>query len=99
MIVEPTGVPNKIDKINPIKAHAIEIQAEQIVTPLKLLNTRIAESDGNIIKAETKREPTKFIATTITIAIIVARNILNNFIFVPLAFAKFSSKVTAKILL
>ena len=75
------------------------MHAEQIVTPLKLLKTRIAESDGNIIRAETNSDPTKFIATTITIAIIVAKNILNISIFVPLAFAKFSSKVTAKILL
>ena len=99
MIVDPTGVPNKIERIKPKNAHAIEITAEDIVTPLKLLNILIDESAGNIISAETRREPTKFIATTITIAIIVARNILNNSIFVPLAFAKFSSKVTAKILL
>ena len=99
MIVEPTGVPNRIEKINPRNAHTTEIIAELIVTPLKLLKTLIADSAGKIIRAETRSEPTRFIATTITIAIIVAKKILKILIFVPLAFAKFSSNVTANILL
>ena len=99
MIVAPTGVPNIIETIIPIKAHIIEMIAEEIVTDLKLLKTLIEQSAGNIIRAETKSEPTRFIATTITIAIIVASIVLNKSIFVPQATAKFSSNVTANILL
>ena len=76
IIVAPTGVSNKIDTIMPNIAHTTEIIAEHIVTDLKLLNTRIAESAGKITRAATKREPTKLIATTITIAIIVAIKML-----------------------
>ena len=36
-IVEPTGVPAKIEIINPEREHKTEITAEQIVTDLKLL--------------------------------------------------------------
>ncbi len=99
IIVAPTGVPAKIERIIPKKAHKTEIIPEQIITPLKLLKTRIAESAGNITSADTKSEPTKFIAITITMAIILASKMLSNPVFVPLAFAKFSSNVTAKILL
>lgn len=99
IMVEPTGVPNKIDKIKPKNAHTTDIIAELIVTPLKLLNTLIEDNAGKIMRADTSSEPTKFIATTITTAIIVAKKMLKTPIFVPLAFAKFSSKVTAKILL
>ena len=99
MIVAPTGVLNKIEIIIPKNAHSAEIIPEQIVTDLKLLNTRIDESAGNITSAETRSEPTSFIATTITTAIIMAISVLYTPGFVPEAFAKFSSKVTAKILL
>ena len=99
IIVAPTGVPAKIDVIIPKNAQTTEIIPEEIVTALKLLKTLIAESAGNITKADTSTEPTRFIATTITTAIIVAIKMLYSPVFVPLALAKFSSKVTANILL
>ena len=99
IIVAPTGVPAKIEAIMPVNEQATEIILEQIITPLKLLNKRIADNAGNITNAETRSEPTKFIATTMTIAIIVENAILNTSVFKPLAFAKFSSNVIAKILL
>ena len=71
-IVLPTGVPAKIETKSPKTEHATETAAEQIVTDLKLLNTRIAERAGKITSAEIKREPTRFIASTIIIAIIIA---------------------------
>ena len=46
--------------------------AEQTVTALKLLNIRIAESAGKIIKADINKEPTKFIASTMITATIIA---------------------------
>ena len=76
IIVAPTGVPAKIEITIPKKAHTIEIILEEIVTALKLLNILIDDNAGNTTKAETKSEPTKFIATTITTAIIVATRIL-----------------------
>lgn len=99
IIVAPTGVLNRIEKIIPKKAQTAEIIPEQIVTDLKLLKTRIAESAGKITSAETSKDPTRFIATTITTAIMLAINMLYSPVFVPEAFAKFSSKVTANILL
>lgn len=99
IIVAPTGVPAKIEIIIPKSEQTTANPAEHIVTALKLLNTRIADNAGKIIKADTNSEPTKFIATTITTAIIVAINTLYNSTLVPEACAKFSSNVTANILL
>ena len=71
-IVEPTGVPRRMDRMIPKKAQHTEMTAEQIVTDLKLLNILIAESAGNITSADTRSEPTRFIARTIITAMIVA---------------------------
>ena len=98
-IVAPTGVLNKIDAIIPKNAQTTEIQAEQSVTDLKLLNTRIADNAGKITSAEIRSDPTSVMATTITTAIITAIIRLITLTFVPVARAKLSSKVTAKILL
>ena len=98
-IVEPTGVPDMIDIKIPIRVHTTDSTAEHIVTDLKLLKIRIAESAGKIIRAEIKSEPTKFIARTIITAIITAISRLYALDFVPTALAKLSSNVTAKILL
>jgi hypothetical protein len=98
-IVEPTGVPARIEISIPEAEHSTEIMAEHIVTALKFLNTLIADSDGKIMRADIKSEPTNFIARTIITAIVIAIIRLYAFAFVPTAFAKFSSKVTANILL
>lgn len=99
IIVAPTGVPARIDMLIPKNAHTTEFIAEEIVTALKLLKTLIEDNAGKIIRADTRSEPTNFIAITITTAMTVAIIMLNNSVFVPDAFAKFSSNVTAKILL
>lgn len=71
-IVEPTGVPARIEIIMPDKAHTTENIAEQIVTARKFLNKRIAESAGKITRADISREPTRFIANTMMTAMITA---------------------------
>lgn len=98
-MVEPTGVPARTDTNMPRIAQTTENIAEQIVTALKFLNTRIAESAGKITSAEIRSEPTKFIARTIIIAIIIANKRLYALALIPVAAAKLSSKVTANILL
>lgn len=98
-IVAPTGVPARIEIIIPLKAHTTEMIAEQIVTVLKLLNSLMDESAGKIISADISREPTRFIASTMITAITDAIIRLYVFTFVPVALAKVSSKVIAKILL
>jgi len=98
-IVEPTGVPPRIETSMPVSAQNTDNIEEQTVTPLKLLKILIADNAGKITKAETRREPTRFMASTTITATITAINKLYNPTFVPIDCAKLSSKVTAKILL
>ena len=71
-IVLPTGVPARMEIKRPATEQITEIAAEQIVTDLKLLKILMALRAGKITKAEIKREPTRFIARTIIIAIMIA---------------------------
>lgn len=71
-IVAPTGVEQRMERIIPVPAHTTEMTAAQIVTLLKLLNTLIADSAGKIISAEISKEPTRFIAITMIMAVIIA---------------------------
>ena len=71
-IVEPTGVPDNNEIRRPATAQITETEALQIVTDLNVLKSRIAESDGNITRALIRREPTRFMASTIITAIIMA---------------------------
>ena len=97
-MVEPTGVPSRIARRSPIDAQKSDIITEQTITLLKLLNTLIAESAGNIISADIRSEPTKFMANTMMTAITTAISRLYRSERMPVAFAKLSSKVTANIL-
>ena len=98
-IVEPTGVPAKMATKIPAREQTTEMIAAAMVTEKKLLKTRMAESAGNTTSAETKSAPTRFIASTMMTAIMMAMSKLNKLTFTPVALAKFSSKVTANILL
>ncbi len=98
-MVEPTGVDINIDTIMPTNAHRTEIIPEQITTPLKFRIILIEDNAGKIIKAEINRERTKFIDKTIITAMTIAIRKLYRSALIPVAFAKFSSNVTAKILL
>ena len=73
-IVDPTGVPARIDTNIPISAQTTDSTTEQTVTERKLLNSRIADIAGKITSAEIISEPTNFIAMTMTTAIMTANN-------------------------
>src|SRR5699024_8950584 len=47
-MVEPTGVPARMEIRMPAAAPATETTAEQMVTALKLLNSRMADSAGKM---------------------------------------------------
>ncbi len=87
--VQPTGVEKAIDTKIPIAAHMTDSVAELIITPLKLLNTRIEDTVGKTIIADVKSDPTRFIARTITIAQTTDIMMLYSLIFIPDAAAKF----------
>ena len=71
-MVEPTGVSKRIDERMPNIAQKTDITAEKRMTDLKFLKSRMDERAGKMIRAEIKREPTRFMARTITMAIIMA---------------------------
>lgn len=71
-MVEPTGVSKRIDERMPNIAQKTDITAEKRMTDLKVLKSRMDERAGKMIRAEIKREPTRFMARTITMAIITA---------------------------
>lgn len=71
-MVEPTGVSKRIDERMPNIAQKTDITAEKRMTDLKFLKSRMDERAGKTIRAEIKREPTRFMARTITMAIITA---------------------------
>ena len=98
-IVDPTGVDKSIEDSIPSKAHIIDIIAEHMTTDLKFFISLIAESAGNTIKADISNEPTRFIPSTIIIAIIIAIKRLYLSVLTPVAFENVSSKVIANILL
>ena len=98
-MVEPTGVPARIDIMIPEKAHTTERIAAHTVTFKKLLNMLIADKAGKITRAEISSDPTRFIASTMITAMITAIRRLYPLTLVPTALAKLSSKVTANILL
>lgn len=98
-IVEPTGVDAIIDTRIPVSEQTTDTAAEQMTTFLKLLKTLIAERAGKITRAEIRSEPTRFMASTIIIAVMTAIIRLYADAFMPVAEVKVSSKVTAKILL
>lgn len=68
----PTGVPAKTAIKSPSVEQITEITADEIVTALKLLKRRIDDRAGKITRAEIKSEPTRFMARTIIIAMIIA---------------------------
>ena len=98
-ILAPVGVEYWNDTIIPTTKHTTDTITDEIITVLYLLHTLIEERLGNIIKLDIRSAPIIRIPITTVIAVSTARIILYAPAFVPVAFAKFSSKVTAKILL
>ena len=97
-IVQPTGVPYNMETNIPKSAQTTERIAEQIVTLLNVLNTRIADRAGKTINAEIKSEPTRFMARTIITELTQAIEKLYAFVETPEDAAKVSSNVIANIL-
>ena len=79
----------------PMPAQESEIAAAQIVTPRKVLNSRMAERAGKVIRADTKSAPKRFMATTTVTPVMTEISRLKSPARVPVAEAKSSSKVTA----
>ena len=98
-ILAPVGVEYIYDKIRPNHKQIIDTKAELRVTVKNLFAKRIAVNGGKTIKLVISNAPIKRIPTTITNAVKNAITILKPSVLVPVALAKFSSKVTAKILL
>ena len=71
-IVLPTGVPARTAIKIPVIAHATEMIAVQIVTEKKLLKRRIEESAGKTMRAEMRSDPTRFMASTMMTAVMIA---------------------------
>ena len=71
-MVDPTGVPARIDVIMPENAHNTDKIAEQMVTERKLPKTRMADSAGKMTSAEINNDPTRFMASTMITAITTA---------------------------
>lgn len=78
-IVGPIGVANIIENKKPTTVQVIDVMTEQIITERKLLKTRMDESAGKMISADTSSEPTRFMASTMTTAIITAMRKLYRF--------------------
>lgn len=97
-MVAPTGVEASIEISSPTTAQTTEITAAQKITPRKLRNSRMADSAGKTISAEVSREPTRFMARTMMTAVTTAISRFYMPARIPVAAAKVSSKVTAKIL-
>ena len=98
-IVAPTGDPPNIEIKSPRLVQTTENIADDIVTERKLLNIHIDANAGNTTSAEIRSDPTKFIANTTIIAMIIAIKRLYFFVLIPVAAAKLSSNVTTNILL
>ena len=97
-MLAPVGVSYKKEAVIPTTKHKTESTAEQRTTVLKVLQRRIEVSDGKIIRLEISNVPIMRIPTTMVRAVSSAIIKLYTFALVPVAFAKFSSNVTAKIL-
>jgi len=97
-MLEPTGVFAMSENKTPIIAQNTAMITAQTLTFRKLLNTLIADSAGNMTRAEINSVPTRFIAITTTTAIMTASIRLYVFALTPVAAEKSSSNVIAKIL-
>ena len=71
-IVAPTGVPIRIEAKSPITVQTTEKMADAMVTALKLLKSLMADKAGKTMRADMSKEPTSFIAKTMTTAMTTA---------------------------
>ena len=97
-MVGPTGVDASKETRIPKKEPATPKAAEHSTVDRKLRQKRIADRAGKMISAEIKRDPTRFMARTMITAVTTAISKWYREVRMPMARAKSSSKVTAKIL-
>ena len=97
-IVDPTGVPPRMETRMPASAQNTDNIAEQTVTALKLLKILMANNAGKMTKAETSREPTRFMASTTITATTTAINRLYN-LLCSCRLCKVLVKVTANLII
>ena len=83
--------------MSPSQRQTTEITAAFRVTVRNVRQIRMADRAGNTIRLEISSAPIIRIPRTITMAVSRAIRVLYTSDFVPVARAKFSSKVTAKI--
>ena len=98
-IVAPVGKERLYEKYSPKINETTDTTAEATVTFLKELQRLIAVRGGKIIREDTSNAPIILIPITTVMAVSTARIVLKTETFTPVAFAKSSSKVIAKILL
>ena len=71
-MVAPTGVPHMIDPVMPSTAQTTDSAAEHMVTRRKSSQILMADKAGNMTRADTSRDPTRFMARTMMTAMITA---------------------------
>ena len=74
--VAPTGVEKTKEIVKPAQKHTTEVMAEQITTPRKLLNRRMAVRAGKMIREEISMAPIIRIPSTMVRAVRMARSVL-----------------------
>jgi hypothetical protein len=82
---------------NAIKKHTTDIIIDDHTVHLKFLNKRIDVKAGKIIKLEINNVPIILIPKTTITAVTIDKPIFYSLVLIPMAFAKDSSNVTAKI--
>ena len=97
--VYPLGLTYTQETLRPIMKHTTAITAELTVTEKNDLHILMELTAGKIISAEISSAPMTFMPRTIVTAVRTAITVLYKSALSPVAFMKFSSKVTAKILL
>lgn len=96
-IVEPVGISNSDEMINPANIENSENSIEYKIVFLKLLPIGILVATGMISNPETSNTPIISIKIEITIASITVINIEYTRVFIPETFAKVSSKHMVRI--
>ena len=98
-MLAPVGVSRRTDASIPKTKHTTETIPEHTTTLLNVLQMRMEVRAGKITRLDIKSAPISLMPRTIITAVSTATRALYTEVRVPVALEKFSSKVTAKILL
>ena len=98
-MLAPAGMLAVYESTSPTRNEESETEAAEKTTPRKLLKKRIEVTAGNIISPEMSSAPISLMPTAIVTPVSTAITMLQRSASTPVALAKSSSKVTAKILL